>query len=79
MIDYQSLAELRSLSEGWDGYNGAPISDKALRTAEFTKVTPMSNGGVLVELHTASHSVEIDIDTDGEVALVTVSPREDKK
>lgn len=68
------LTKLRELKDGWDGYRGIPITDRALRTADSLQYTPMSNGGLQIELHGKGPLVEIEIDPDGTVANVSITP-----
>lgn len=64
------LSEFRSLVKGWDSYDGSPITDKAIRTAELTFFVPTSDGGVQIELHADGWEIEIEIGPDGKIAEV---------
>lgn len=66
--------KLADLKHGWDGYDGIPTTERAIRTAEGLQYTPMSDGGMQIELHTLGVSVEIEIDPSGRVANVSALP-----
>ncbi len=68
------LDRLRELKTGWDGYAGPPISEKALRTAASIQYTPMSSGGLMIELHGFGPMVEIEVEPDGAIGNVSVTP-----
>lgn len=65
---------LADLKPGWDGYNGVPTTEQAIRTAEGIQYVPMSNGGMQIELHALGCSVEIEIGPDGRVEYVSTAP-----
>ena len=69
---------LADLKPGWDGYDGQPTTEQAIRTAEGLQYIPMSNGGMQMELHTLDLSVEIEIEPSGRVANVSAMPAERK-
>ncbi len=73
------------LDKNWDSYNADTISTKAIQTAvsilekivQTTKnysielhVFPMRNGGIQFELDSDSLSLEIEIDTKGDLKLI---------
>lgn len=70
----ESLDRLRDLAPGWDGYSAPRIAEQALRTAAGIQYTPMSHGGLMIELHTLALSVEIEVEADGRIAGVSVEP-----
>lgn len=70
----RDLEELRNLRPGWDGYDGVPPTDAAMATARLLHYTPMSSGGIMIELHANGATVEIDIGADGRVVGVEVTP-----
>ena len=69
-----NLERLLDLRPGWDGYDGVPTKLAAMATARSLQYVPMSSGGLQIELHTQTLSVEIEIDPDGSVANVSVLP-----
>ena len=68
-----NLNDLRMLRDQWDGYDGVPPSEAALRTAQFLNYTPMSGGGIMIELHAGGMNIEIEINADGRVCDVAVT------
>lgn len=72
MLDVSKLVDLK---DGWDGYRGAPPTAAALDAARHTHATPMSSGGIMVELHADGASVEITISPDGRIDDVSVTPK----
>ena len=70
--------ELARLQPGWDGYDGQPTAEMAIRTAEGMQYVPMSNGGMQIELHTLDLLIEIEIEPSGRVANVSATPTERK-
>ena len=71
-----NLDELLHLKDGWDGYDGVPPSQAALITARYLNYTPMSNGGIMIELHAGGMDIEIEVNPDGRVDDVNVSPHQ---
>ena len=67
----KQLSELAVLEADWDGYGAPPLGRKAIETAGAIQFVPMSNGGVQVELHAGGAEIEIEIEPDGTVCLVT--------
>jgi hypothetical protein len=65
---------LARLKDGWDGYDGIPTTEQAIRTAEGLQYVPMSDGGMQIELHTLQLSVEIEIGPDGRIENVCALP-----
>jgi hypothetical protein len=65
---------LSDLKDGWDGYDGIPTTEQAIRTAEGICYIPMSNGGMQIELHTLAISVEIEVGPDGRIENVSALP-----
>jgi hypothetical protein len=74
---------LRLLENGWDSYNGKPITAAAIETVERFAVVPCSSGGLQLEVHRRHLGIEIEIGPDGRImgALFEVQPpgREEKK
>ena len=69
------VSKLIGLQDGWDGYRGVPPTAAAIDAAKYTHATPLSGGGVMVELHAAGASVEITITPDGKIEDVCVTPK----
>ncbi len=67
------LDELQQLKDGWDGYDGVPPSEAALMTARYLNYTPMSNGGITIELHAGGISIEIEVGPHGRVDDISIS------
>ncbi len=66
-----TLDELAAVKDGWDGY-GAPATTKlAIETYRLLSFTPLSSGGVLIELNTKQGSAEIEIDEFGRLSQVS--------
>jgi hypothetical protein len=66
-----ALDKLAELKDGWDGYRAPPPSQAAIATCRYLHFTPMSSGGIMIELHTAQGSVEIEIDEYGRLSQVS--------
>lgn len=67
--------KLAELKRGWDGYDGIPTTEQAIRTAEGLQYVPMSNGGMQIELHTLGLTVEIEIGPSGRIEYVSTGPQ----
>jgi len=61
------LAELAELPEDWNGYGAKRITPEAIDTAERLIFTPMSQGGLQIELHVKGASVEVEVGADGRI------------
>jgi hypothetical protein len=61
------LDSLRSLEANWNGYGEEPITEAALHAAGSLHFSPLSHGGIQVELHVGGRSVEIEIDPKGQI------------
>lgn len=66
-----ALDKLAELQEGWDGYRAPPISKLAIATCRFLHFTPLSSGGILIEMHTDQGSAEIEVDELGRLSQVS--------
>lgn len=60
---------------GWDGHGSHPPDARAVDTVKYLHLTPMSNEGLLLELHAGGADIEIEIDRDGKVAVVSAEWR----
>lgn len=61
------LEVLANLKQGWDGYDGRPITEQAMNAARHLAFVPMNNGGVQIEFHAGGIDFEIEIQPDGKV------------
>lgn len=68
----QQLDQLSALKDGWDGYDGSPVSKAALETARFLSFSPYGDGSLQIELHAGGVELEIVLDVNGQVEEVTV-------
>lgn len=66
------LEKLADLTEGWDGHGGVGIKQTALVTADCIHFTPMSNGGILIEIHGGGKDIEIEIEPSGKITSVSI-------
>ncbi len=66
-----ALDKLAELQDGWDGYNAPPISKLAIATCRLLHFTPLSSGGILIEMHTEEGSAEIEVDELGRLSQVS--------
>jgi hypothetical protein len=76
---FKSLAELKELKHGWDGYGAIPISSTIVtRAGEFTheygalfpgspQVVPMSKGRLQFEWHRGNRTLEIEFGESSEI------------
>lgn len=71
----RTVDELLDLRPGWDGYGAPTPSLDAIATCRMIHYSPMSSGGVMIELHVTGGSVEIDIEPDGRMSHVAVAIR----
>jgi hypothetical protein len=68
------LTNLRALEPNWDSY-GAPAPDlRAIEVAEMilntpAEVVPTHEGGLQIEWHLGTHTVELEIRADGSQVL----------
>lgn len=65
--------ELSALGEGWDSYDGKPITNEAIATVEQIAAVPLGSGGIQLELHRDGFDIEICIAADGRIAGVLFS------
>jgi hypothetical protein len=80
-----TLEDLRLLEKDWDSYGADKISESAITTAEsFLKlfealsfsppaIVPTSDGGIALEWHTKSNSLEIFISAKGKLESFYIS------
>jgi hypothetical protein len=85
----QELNRLVPLGEGWDGRRARPLDERAIRSVVFllavlltddiapAQFFPLPDGGVQAEWHFDRHSVEIEVDADGEAHVLATSPTGD--
>ena len=71
---WEAMKSLSRLKRGWDGHDGQPITPAALDTAGHLCVTPLSSGGLQIELHAGGADIEIEIGADGSIKGVGVTP-----
>lgn len=71
---HADLSSLRDLRKGWDSYDGEPITDAAIRTAEHVYFVPLSDGGIQIELHASGRDIEVEIAPDGSVGEICDTP-----
>ncbi len=62
--------------DGWDGHLGKPPTEQALDTVKALHLTPLSDGGLLLEMHSGGVDFEVEIDSDGKVGSVSTEWRE---
>ena len=73
----EQLVQLMTLPVGWDGYTAPPVSQESVETAlqVLTALTtapqavPAGAGGVQLEWHTETLTMEMEIRGDGVVAV----------
>lgn len=56
------LDKLAALSEGWDGYGCVPVDERAVKILQSVDLSPMSDGGIMLELWGGVVSIEIGAD-----------------
>ena len=65
------LRELEALETGWDGHDGKPITEAALKAVgmflEHPFIGPLSYGGLQIEWHQDGWEVEVEFDDQGEI------------
>lgn len=76
--DYlKALKPLTELENGWDGYYGVAVSEKAVNAlASFLsslQFVPGSDGSVQVECHRYGFDLEIDFDSEGEMDEISMN------
>jgi len=84
-IDWnKELDRIAKLEDGWDSYDARKISNKAINTAHSflrnqrycpTHVAPQSDGGLQIEWYTKSLEVEIEIDNEGNMDVILITPK----
>lgn len=65
--------DLLSLRDGWDSYDGKPITKEAMLAVDSVSVVPCSDGGLQLELHRDGFDIEICIGPDGRIASALVA------
>jgi hypothetical protein len=61
------MAELLRLKPNWNSYQGIPITDAAIAALGSFYVTPISDGGLQLEVHRDGFDIEIVIDASGKI------------
>lgn len=61
---------LRALTVGWNSYDAAPISEKAIEAVKWFCVTPTTEGGIQLERHGYGQDFEMEIAPDGRIKSV---------
>jgi hypothetical protein len=71
------MAELRRLEPNWNSYQGRRITEEAITVLANFYVTPISDGGVQLEVHQDGFDIEIVIGASGklESGMICCGPK----
>ena len=75
----EALDKLADLKDGWDGYKGVAPTKLAIATCRLLNFTPLSSGGILIEMYTDQGNAEIEVDEYGRLSQVSVDLSTAKK